>query len=98
MDNIENSKRLKILEDTDSGFIIAEKDLELRGPGELFGEKQHGYFVRSLVDLSKDVPLLDEAKKAAQFILENPKVQKLFEEELAFRDQFLKQFEIVETI
>jgi ATP-dependent DNA helicase RecG len=97
VDNIENSKRLKILEDTDSGFIIAEKDLELRGPGELFGEKQHGYFVRSLVDLTKDVPLLDEAKKAAQFILENPKAQKLFEEELAFRDQFLKQFEIVEA-
>lgn len=97
VDSKENAKRLKILKDSDSGFVIAEKDLEQRGPGELYGEKQHGYVVRSLIDLSRDVPLLEEAKKAASLILEDSKVEKLFKEEIDFREQFLKQFDIIET-
>jgi ATP-dependent DNA helicase RecG len=97
VDNKENANRIKILEHSDSGFVIAEKDLEQRGPGELYGEKQHGYITRSLIDLSKDVSLLEEAKKASSLILNNEETRKIFEGELAFREQFLNKFGIIET-
>lgn len=97
VDNKENANRIKILENSDSGFVIAEKDLEQRGPGELYGEKQHGYITRSLIDLSKDVPLLEEAKKVALLILNDPDKKIIFDNELTFRDKFLNKFDIIET-
>ncbi len=58
-------ERLKIMEATNNGFIISEKDLELRGPGEFLGTKQSGMLNFSLADIVKDTKILELARKDA---------------------------------
>ena len=62
--------RLKALTDTNDGFKIAEEDLKLRGPGDFFGQRQHGLPGLKVADLSCDMRLLDEAQSAARALLE----------------------------
>ncbi len=57
--------RLKIMEQTNNGFIISEKDLELRGPGEFLGTRQSGMVNFALADLIKDTKILETARKEA---------------------------------
>ena len=52
--------------ETNDGFIIAEKDLEIRGPGEFLGVKQSGIAELKLADLTKDLYVLELARKDAQ--------------------------------
>ena len=59
-------ERLGILRDTDDGFVIAEKDLELRGPGELLGTRQTGQARFRVADLGRDGLLLDAVHAAAE--------------------------------
>ena len=63
-------ERLKIMTSTNDGFVIAEKDLELRGPGEIEGTRQSGTLNFRLADLVKDKPILDAAKKIAEDLIE----------------------------
>jgi ATP-dependent DNA helicase RecG len=56
---------------TNNGFEIAEKDLELRGPGEIEGTKQSGLLNYRLADLVKDKLILDAAKNYAEKLLAN---------------------------
>lgn len=58
-------KRLGIMTETNDGFVIAEKDLELRGPGEFLGVRQSGMPDLILADIVKDAKILEEARKAA---------------------------------
>lgn len=58
-------ERLGIMEQTNDGFVIATKDLELRGPGEFMGFKQSGLPDMVLADLVKDAKTLEEARNAA---------------------------------
>lgn len=58
-------KRLKALETTASGFELAELDLKLRGPGEMYGTKQHGLTELKVANLS-DTALLKRAREAAK--------------------------------
>lgn len=55
---------------TSNGFEIAEKDLELRGPGEIEGTRQSGALNFRLADIIKDRPILDAAKTTAEEIIE----------------------------
>jgi ATP-dependent DNA helicase RecG len=72
----EARERLKIMTATNDGFKIAEKDLELRGPGEIEGTRQSGALNLRLADLVKDKAILEEAKKAAeQIVLQDPELQ-----------------------
>ena len=54
---------------TNDGFAIAEKDLELRGPGELLGTRQTGDMQLQIADLQRDSQLLPEVKRAAKYLL-----------------------------
>lgn len=61
-------QRLAILKETGDGFRIAEKDLELRGPGDVMGTRQTGQIQFKIADLSRDSRLLDLIPAAAQQI------------------------------
>lgn len=61
-------QRLGILRESNDGFLIAEKDLELRGPGEIIGNRQTGQIQFKIADLSRDRELLDRVQTAAQLI------------------------------
>ena len=62
-------KRLRFLCSTADGFAVAQYDLETRGPGDFFGSRQHGLPTLKAADLSCDMPLLAEARDAAQQLL-----------------------------
>ncbi|TAN49923.1 MAG: ATP-dependent DNA helicase RecG [Methylococcaceae bacterium] len=61
-------ERLGILRETGDGFRIAEKDLQLRGPGEVLGTRQTGQIQFRIADLSRDESLLDAVKAAAESV------------------------------
>ena len=63
-------ERLAILRETTDGFVIAEKDLELRGPGEMLGTRQTGLLQFKVADLLRDADLLPAVRDAAQTLLE----------------------------
>ncbi len=62
-------ERMKIMCETNDGFRISEKDLELRGPGEFFGIRQHGLPELKAANLSTDMDLLIDAKNASEKLL-----------------------------
>lgn len=63
------NERLGIMATTNDGFVIAEKDLELRGPGELLGTKQSGLPEFRVANLVRDQRFLEAARKEAEFYL-----------------------------
>lgn len=67
--------RLRILCQTNDGFRISEEDLRLRGPGDFFGQRQHGLPAMHIADLCGDMELLQEAQSAAADLLQqDPKL------------------------
>ena len=77
------AERLAILNSSNDGFKIAEEDLRLRGPGDVFGVKQSGEIEYRIADIYRDADILKEAAEAASKImkqdpgLEQPEHQKL---------------------
>ncbi|MBQ7060844.1 MAG: ATP-dependent DNA helicase RecG [Clostridia bacterium] len=65
-------ERLKLLTETNDGFLIAEKDLETRGPGELIGMRQHGISEFGAAALAMDLDTLREAREFAVELLASP--------------------------
>ena len=63
-----SEKRFKIMCENDSGFKISEYDLELRGPGDFFGKRQHGELAFKIADLAADMNIIEETKKLADEI------------------------------
>ena len=63
-------RRLDIILKSGNGFEIAEEDLKLRGPGEIFGLSQHGLPPFKIADFNRDLPLLQTAQKAARSLVE----------------------------
>lgn len=61
----ETRRRLQVMCDTTDGFRIADEDLRLRGPGDFFGDRQHGLPRLRIADLSADMELLHQAQAAA---------------------------------
>lgn len=64
-------ERMKIMERTTNGFVISEKDLQLRGPGEFFGTKQHGLPDLKIANIFTDIKILKVAQEAALNLLED---------------------------
>ncbi|GAA58336.1 ATP-dependent DNA helicase RecG [Pseudoalteromonas sp. BSi20652] len=62
-------KRLAVLRDSNDGFVIAERDLEIRGPGEVLGTKQTGLAEFKIADLTRDKQILNQVRPIAQQML-----------------------------
>ena len=69
-------ERLGIMEETNDGFRIAEKDLEIRGQGELFGTRQSGINTFKLANIIRDIAILEVAKKEAEYFLTEKRLTK----------------------
>ncbi|MBB6098390.1 ATP-dependent DNA helicase RecG [Deinobacterium chartae] len=63
-------RRLKVIEDSTDGFVIAEADLKLRGPGELRGTRQSGVPDLRLGDITSDVEIIEQARELAKDFLQ----------------------------
>ena len=68
----EPTERLRLLTQTTDGFKIAEKDMELRGPGEMFGERQSGMLSTGLSMLAGDTQLLKLTHDEARALMKRP--------------------------
>jgi ATP-dependent DNA helicase RecG len=69
----EGVQRMKIMVSTTDGFVIAEQDLAMRGPGDLYGTRQSGILKFKLADIVMDVALLEQTRGAAiQLLAEDP--------------------------
>ncbi|MDF2656292.1 MAG: recG [Bacillota bacterium] len=89
--------RAEIMKATNDGFLIAEKDLELRGPGEFFGMRQHGVPELKLADLAKHIKILKTVKDEAEKILsQDPFLQK--EVHFNLKTKIDKMFRNVENL
>jgi ATP-dependent DNA helicase RecG len=84
--------RLKAMLDTQDGFEIARRDLEIRGPGEFLGARQSGASLLRFADITLDEALLQQASQAAHRLLdEHPQLaQRLVARWLGSREHFLK--------
>lgn len=65
----ESAKRMEIMVRTANGFVIAEEDLAMRGPGDLYGTQQSGVLKFKLADIVADAGILEQTRKAAQQVL-----------------------------
>lgn len=65
--------RLSVLRESNDGFVIAQRDLEIRGPGELLGTRQTGLASYKIADLSRDQQLIPAAQQAAQLLWQQDK-------------------------
>ena len=75
-------ERMKTMTESEDGFVISEKDLKLRGPGEFFGIRQHGLPELKIADLYKDMAILKEAQSAAGELLQKDRFLEAEEHQL----------------
>ncbi|MFH7527151.1 ATP-dependent DNA helicase RecG [Aeromonas sp. A5] len=82
--------RLGVLRETNDGFLIAQRDLELRGPGELLGTRQTGLADLKIADLVRDQPLIPQVQKMARFLMDKhpSHVEPLIRRWLGLRDHY----------
>ncbi|ALU43165.1 ATP-dependent DNA helicase RecG [Pseudoalteromonas rubra] len=83
-------KRLGVLRDSNDGFVIAERDLEIRGPGEVLGTRQTGLAELKIADLSRDKVLLPQVRSLAFTLLQqhSQAVEPLVQRWLPNRSEF----------
>ena len=69
--------RMQIMSKTNDGFEISEQDLKLRGPGDFFGNAQHGLPPMKIADLSCNIQLMNDARQCAvEIIADDPLLEK----------------------
>ena len=64
--------RMQIMTETNDGFVLSQKDLEMRGPGDFFGVKQSGMPVFKIGDIVSDSVIMEEARSDARMIWQEP--------------------------
>ncbi len=91
-------KRLKIMESTSDGFVISDEDLKLRGPGDFFGTKQHGFIKSKIINFSQDYEIINRSRKKAFEIIDEDSKLSLSKNSL-IKLEFLKNYkEMLEFI
>ena len=87
-------QRMAIMEETNDGFKISEKDLEIRGPGEFFGTRQHGLPELKIANIFKHMKILKIAQQEARYIIgEDNNLQKI--ENKLLKNEIIDKFEYV---
>jgi len=87
----EGRKRLEVMVSTSDGFVIAEEDLKLRGPGDLQGTKQSGLLDFKIASIVKDSDLMIRTRKLAEHLLEkDPQLNE--EKNLIIRQELIRNF------
>ncbi|MCX7780063.1 MAG: ATP-dependent DNA helicase RecG [Negativicutes bacterium] len=89
----EAKARLRLMTQVSDGFTLAEKDLELRGPGQFFGARQHGMPDLKIADIIKDIDILLEARKAALKTVNSPET--MSQVRRALDDAFGEHFRMI---
>lgn len=90
-------KRMTTMASTNDGFVIAEEDLKLRGPGEFYGTKQSGLAELTLTDIFRDIPILEIARKEAFAVVDkDPNLSNAAFARL--RRDLLKKYEAFELV
>ena len=96
---LNSDKRLNIMENNLDGFIISDEDLKMRGPGDFFGTKQHGFIKSKVVDFSNDGPIIRRARQQAFDMIsrdpllkniENKKIKNIFKKKYNHMLEFVK--------
>ena len=82
-------RRLTIMENTNDGFIIADEDLKMRGPGKFFSTEQSGFFRHKIADMVNDGPIIRNARKAAEKIV---KMDPLLKKHLLMKKRLFKEY------
>ena len=83
--------RLAIMERTNDGFLIADEDLKLRGPGEVFGQRQSGFFQYKIADIVKDGEIIRKARELAfELVKLDPNLQKPYYKDI--KEVFTKKY------
>ena len=91
-------KRLNIMENTLDGFLISDEDLKMRGPGDFFGTKQHGFIKSKVVDFSNDGAIIRRARQQAfELIINDPRIQKIDNQKIkkVFKTKYNHMLEFV---
>ena len=83
-------ERLQVLAQTTDGFVVAEKDLLLRGPGQFLGYRQHGLPEMKIASLADDAQVLEEARAAGISLMQDP-VRRLLMDDM-LQDRFKRFF------
>jgi ATP-dependent DNA helicase RecG len=90
-------ERAEIMKSTNDGFLIAEKDLELRGPGEFFGMRQHGVPELKLADLVKHIKILNTVREEAERILDEDPLM-TGKDNIKFKEKIDRMFKNAESL
>ncbi len=90
-DTLDAEHRLKVMESTSNGFEISDEDLKLRGPGDFFGTKQHGYIKSKIANFVEDGSIIRKTRKRAFEMVEyDPKLQ--LDKHQKIRKQFKENY------
>ena len=79
------------MEKTCDGFIISDEDLKLRGPGDFFGTKQHGYINMGLINFNQDREIIVQCRKKAFDIIDNDNKLSLAKNQL-IKKEFIENY------
>lgn len=90
-------ERMRIMQSSSDGFVISEKDLEIRGPGEFFGTRQHGLPELRIANIFMDMQVLKLAQKEARLLIERDPALEA-EENRAIKISIMEKFKTLENI
>lgn len=90
-------ERMKIMTETNDGFVISEKDLQIRGPGEFFGTRQHGLPEFKIANIYEDTDILTDAGNAAEYVIKNGRDMKA-EDKKMIKNNLNKMFEAIDVV